>query len=138
MAIEYISEYGIVDTSDYKYTSGKTGVEGNCKIDEENFEYATYVEGYYEIEAKAASVKSAVSKYPLSVLVDASNWSKYASGVFSNCAKDLNHAVLLVGYNTDDTWIIKNSWGTSWGEKGFMTLSAGNTCGIMTSAIQAY
>ena len=74
----------------------------------------------------------------MTVEVDATNWSKYKSGVFSNCAKGLNHAVLLVGYNTDDSWIVKNSWGTTWGEKGFMTLSPGNTCGIISHAGFAY
>lgn len=68
------------------------------------------------MEANAASVKSALANYPLMVAVDATNWSRYLEGVFSKCAKSLNHAVLLVGYNSDDNWIIKNSWGTGWGE----------------------
>ncbi|NDW60117.1 hypothetical protein G0P98_26995 [Yangia sp. PrR004] len=71
-----------------------------------------------------------MTNYPVSVAVDATNWSAYSSGIFSNCKKSLNHAVLAVGYYADGTWVIKNSWGTSWGEKGFIRLKAGDTCGV--------
>ncbi len=61
--------------------------------------------------------------------MDATNWSKYGSGIFDNCAKHLNHNVLLIGM-TESFYKIKNSWGTSWGEQGFIRLALGNTCGI--------
>jgi C1A family cysteine protease len=64
------------------------------------------------------------------VAVDASKWSSYKSGIFNNCNTSLNHGVLLVGYS-GTFWKIKNSWGTSWGESGYMRLAApNNTCGI--------
>ena len=75
----------------------------------------------------------AISGRPISVAVDASNWSSYASGVFNDCDSFLNHGVLLVGAN-DQYWRIKNSWGTSWGETGYMRLLKGNTCGICSAA----
>jgi hypothetical protein len=56
-----------------------------------------------------------------------------ASGVFSNCATSINHAVLLVGI-VGGNWKIKNSWGTGWGESGFIRLAAGNTCGVCAYA----
>lgn len=61
--------------------------------------------------------------------VDAGGWSTYKTGVFNNCKTNINHAVLLVGI-VGGNWKIKNSWGTSWGESGFMRLASGNTCGI--------
>jgi C1A family cysteine protease len=67
----------------------------------------------------------------------------YSSGVVDSCCDGLNHGVLVVGYGTDkqsgsDYWVVKNSWGGSWGEKGFFRLKRGNTkeglCGIATAA----
>ena len=67
--------------------------------------------------------------------VDASNWSEYRSGVFTNCGKSINHAVLLVGI-VGGNWKIKNSWGTGWGESGFIRLGAAgsSTCGVCNYA----
>ncbi len=75
----------------------------------------------------------AISSRPISVAVDASDWSTYSSGVFNECDSSLNHGVLLVGSN-DQYWKIKNSWGTSWGESGYIRLFKGNTCGLCNVA----
>jgi C1A family cysteine protease len=72
---------------------------------------------------------NALSARPISVAVDASNWSLYKSGILSNCGAAVNHGVLLVGA-TDAFWRIKNSWATSWGENGFIRLARGNTCAV--------
>jgi len=74
----------------------------------------------------------AIHKGPVTVLVDASNWFRYSSGVFNNCGTSLNHAATLVG-QIQDNWKVQNSWGTSWGEMGYIRLAKGNTCGICTS-----
>lgn len=66
---------------------------------------------------------------PLSVTVDATKWSSYKSGVFSNCGRSINHAVLLVGL-IGGHWKVKNSWSASWGEGGYIILASGDTCGI--------
>ena len=61
----------------------------------------------------------------LAVDIDAKAWSNYQSGVYSECATkfDINHAVNIVGVNvTGEYWIVRNSWGTKWGEKGFMKI----------------
>ena len=60
-------------------------------------------------------MSSGINSEPISVTVDASNWSSYRGGVLSSCGTKINHAVLLVGVAADGTWKIKNSWGTSWG-----------------------
>jgi len=72
---------------------------------------------------------NALKERPISVAVDASTWSLYGGGIMSNCGTGVNHGVLLVGV-TDTYWRIKNSWGTGWGEKGFIRIGPGNTCAI--------
>jgi C1A family cysteine protease len=90
-----------------------------------------------------------VSRGPLSVVFDASMLQFYHSGVWDPwvCSRtSLDHAVLLVGYGTEKTllsekpyWLVKNSWGENWGEKGYFRILRGkNKCGIaeqVTSAI---
>ncbi len=70
-----------------------------------------------------------MSLKPLSVSVDATNWKFYSTGVFNNCIRNINHCVLLVGIS-NNVWKVKNSWGVTWGEQGYIRLAAGNTCGI--------
>merc|ERR1711988_1523841 len=68
---------------------------------------------------------------PLAVAVYASGWGGYGGGVYDGCSYDsniaLNHAVQLVGYGTDealgDYWIVRNSWGSRWGEDGYIRLT---------------
>lgn len=79
---------------------------------------------------------------PLAVNVDASNWDDYESGVFNGCNMvnpDINHVVQLVGYGVDSTtsenyWLVRNSWGTTWGEDGYIRLLRNNSpvCGVDT------
>ena len=57
---------------------------------------------------------------PVAVAVDASNWSSYSKGVFSNCLKNINHAVVAIGWTSTNAWIIRNSWGSGWGENGYI------------------
>ncbi|KAK2843699.1 hypothetical protein Q7C36_011914 [Tachysurus vachellii] len=81
---------------------------------------------------------------PISVGIDASNKSfkLYASGIYDEpyCSSSkLNHGVLVVGYGTDDGkdyWLVKNSWGLNWGDKGYIKMyrNKDNQCGIATQA----
>lgn len=64
---------------------------------------------------------------PVGVSVSASDWFSYSSGIFDECVKDaiIDHAVVLIGYgheSSDKYWLLKNSWGTEWGENGFIRL----------------
>ena len=57
----------------------------------------------------------------------------YSNGIFDGCPLfvwTLNHAVLLVGYTSEGNWIIKNSWGTNWGESGYMIVDKDRNCGL--------
>lgn len=51
----------------------------------------------------------------------------------SECGNKTNHAVLAFGYGSD-YWLIKNSWGSSWGEAGFIRIKNGNTCNVLESS----
>jgi len=91
---------------------------------------------HYPIEAHLAH--NLVQYGPISVGIDSSNWhfELYKGGILkeNRCGKDIDHAVLLVGY-TPKYWIIKNSWGKHWGDKGYMYLERGkNACGINSYA----
>ena len=74
--------------------------------------------------------------------VNTNGWDTYTGGIFpsANCssaASDADHAVVLVGM-TDDAWIVRNSWGASWGENGYIRLERNgdrNTCGIANQAV---
>ena len=64
---------------------------------------------------------------------------------YRNCPKEpFNHAVTIVGQtekassNSKQNWIIRNSWGISWGVNGYFMIKGGNTCGICTHAIVPY
>jgi len=85
------------------------------------------------------ALKAAVAQQPIAIAVDAQMWMFYSGGVFdSQCGTQLDHGVLAVGYGTDsgkDFWMVKNSWGLSWGESGFIRLKRGSgqgngQCGI--------
>uniref|UniRef100_A0A8C3FT14 Cathepsin S n=1 Tax=Chrysemys picta bellii TaxID=8478 RepID=A0A8C3FT14_CHRPI len=90
--------------------------------------------------ADEAALKDAVANIgPVSVIIDAAQPSffLYKSGVYDDprCTRDTNHAVLVIGYGTldgKDFWLVKNSWGIKFGDKGYIRMSRnkGNQCGI--------
>ena len=93
-----------------------------------------------------SALLKAVANQPISVAIDASgsDFQFYSSGVFTGqCGTELDHGVTAVGYGTasDGTkyWLVKNSWGTSWGEEGYIRMQRGiaaeeGLCGIAMQA----
>lgn len=79
---------------------------------------------------------------PLSICVSASAWQSYEFGVLEeDCPSDytlLNHCTQLTGWTTDArgiAWLSRNSWGSSWGESGYIRLRYGkNLCGVADDA----
>ena len=96
-----------------------------CDMDKNDF--AVKVVDHFEVlGGEQKMVDYVLGGGTLSVLVDATNWKDYKSGVFSQ-KKDqyiFDHAVQIVGVNIPGGyWIIRNSWGTWWGENGYVKLA---------------
>lgn len=138
-AFEWIQQKGICTEADYPYTSG-SGVTGTCK---KTCSPVATNTGHSDVPAKdETALKAAVAKGPVSVAIEAdkSAFQLYKSGVLdsSACGTKLDHGVLIVGYGTDggkDYWKVKNSWGATWGEKGYVRMVQGkDMCGIAQQA----
>ena len=83
------------------------------------------------IRSESAMASYVQSTGPLSVCLDASSWNSYTGGIMSTCTKNVDHCVQAVGVDTSSYWKVRNSWGTSWGESGYIRLKYGsNTCAI--------
>lgn len=150
-ALSFVHKQGGINSWDsYPYVSGSGSAKPQCQFKKDSSIMS--IQGV----AKAPKgdewiLKHIVAKYgPVAVAVDAhtSSFMFYRKGIFSSgsCRNDvssLNHAVLLVGYGTDehagDYWIIKNSWGVWWGDAGYMKIARmrDNMCGIGTYATLA-
>ena len=123
-ALKYVQAKGITTESAYAYVAK----DQTCKTDGGAFK----ISGQKSFSS-CSGLSTQINNSPISVTVDATNWSTYKSGVFNNCKASINHAVLLVGA-IGGNWKIKNSWGTSWGEGGYIRLATGNTCGVCAYA----
>jgi C1A family cysteine protease len=79
-----------------------------------------------------------LTKGTLAVIVAAEPWFSYGSGIFSSCtsADELNHGVNIVGVNTlEKYWIVRNNWGSGWGENGWIRLAMVSECAAATTHI---
>lgn len=71
-----------------------------------------------------------LAKYPVVALADATNWAPYSDGIFDKYTNNLNHGVLIVGFEATGAWIVKNWFGTGWGENGYIRLDQFSDCGV--------
>lgn len=132
---------GVIYTEEsYPYASG-SGYSQPCKAN--GVVPGAVINGYAMVDQNEDVIAAFLSTNgPLSIAVDASAFMSYTGGVLTACdATQLNHGVLLVGY--DDSaevpyWIIKNSWGESWGEEGYIRVRKGtNECMMSDFVITA-
>jgi hypothetical protein len=108
--------------SAYPYTSGG-GDTGTCQFD--GSDIVARVSGYQSVTGGEAGLASALGAGPPSVCVAAEDWYSYTGGVLRSCSGGVDHCVQAVGY-TSDYWIVRNSWGSSWGEAGYIFIARGS------------
>ncbi|KAG9334717.1 hypothetical protein JZ751_007252 [Albula glossodonta] len=135
-AFQYVKDnQGIDSDSAYPYI----GKEGPCKYSVAS--RAANCTGYrFVSEGDEGALKEALASVgPISVAIDATRpkFLFYRSGVYDDptCTQKVNHGVLAVGYGTlggQDYWLVKNSWGVTFGDQGYirMARNKGNQCGI--------
>lgn len=131
-----IKNKGIGTEESYPYASGAGNVPG-CK----QVPSVTTISNYKMVPKGIEPMMAAVNQQPISIGVDADQaaFQNYQSGIIrTGCGQSLDHAVLLVGYGTDngvDYWKVKNSWGSDWGEEGYLRIARGpsDQCGVTGS-----
>ena len=136
---------GIMTDTDYPYK----GTKQTCKSDKSKY-VAMKVTGYKKLGSSSSTWspvdEDQIKEFlyttgPLAVALNANPLQTYSSGVLdktsAQCSSSgINHAVTMVGYGYDSSsrlnyWLVKNSWGKSWGESGYFRIRRGNgTCGI--------
>ncbi|KAK1326576.1 Cysteine proteinase RD21a [Acorus calamus] len=141
-AFEWVINNGGIDSeSDYPYT----GLEGVCNVTKEEIKLVT-IDGYEDVDPSEGALLCAVVKQPISVGIDGSSldFQLYTGGIYdgdcSSNPNDIDHAVLIVGYGSQgstDYWIVKNSWGTSWGMEGYIYIKRNTELPYGVCAINA-
>jgi len=136
-AYAYVMKAGGLELfSQYPYA----GVDQHCKftakdisVSISNWSYVT--QDHNETQMQVTSY----AEGPLSICVDAASWQFYFGGIIREiCGNTLDHCVQITGWGVEDGilgetyyWIIRNSWGASWGEEGFVWVEIGkNLCGV--------
>jgi len=140
-AYEYVIGAGGLETyANYPYTAK----DGSCKF--EKSKVAQTIDGWKYVtrdrDEKAMQAFTYTSGPP-SVCVDASTWDSYRGGVYTraDCGTQLDHCVQIVGWTVVkslNAWIVRNSWGKSWGNEGYLYVAMGqDACGIAQECTSA-
>jgi len=132
-AYSYVqSAGGLESESNYPYIA-EGGTSGSCSFNKG--EVVAAVTGSSSISGETGIYQQLSTAGPVSVCVDASSWSSYQGGVLTQCTNNVDHCVQATGYAqygaSGQYWIVRNSWGTSWGENGFIWIAIGqDLCSI--------
>jgi KDEL-tailed cysteine endopeptidase len=135
-AFKFIIENGQCSLSSYPYTAK----DGSCQ----KCSSVAHISSCSDVKPNdQVSMKAAVAQQPVAVAIEADTryFQSYSGGILtsSSCGTSLDHGVLTVGYgeeNGQKYWLVKNSWGTTWGEKGYVKIARSEStndpgiCGI--------
>ena len=138
---------GLCTEASYPYTSGTTKTAGSCTTS------CSVVDGsdvmsFVDVDASSdEAMMAALAQQPVSIAIEADqkDFQLYSSGVFTGgCGTKLDHGVLAVGYGSldgQDYYLVKNSWGETWGSSGYIMLGRGDEfnkgngqCGMLMQA----
>ena len=148
LAMEYTATYGLEPEAAYPYTPAK----GTCKYNKALALNVSSGTGYQCVQQKSdKQLLAALDMRPVSIAVQANQaaWQFYGGGVVNTlCGAKLDHAVTLTGYGPHksgvNAYYVKNSWGTSWGDKGYIWIGDNpkandgyGVCGILRCATLA-
>jgi cathepsin F len=137
-AYTYIIGNGGIDTEEsYPYE----GVDGTCKFSASNV--GAKISNYTMVSSNETQMAAYLVEHgPLAIAADAAEWQFYFGGVFDwPCGSNLDHGILIVGFGNQTSivgrhtpyWIVKNSWGPTWGEAGYLKIERGDgKCGLNT------
>lgn len=120
----YVMDMELCSEEDYAYT----GERGSCSTD--MCESVVTLSGCVDVASgDQVGLKQAVAQQPVAIAIQADQFvfQHYTGGVITDasCGTELDHAVLIVGYGTEDGldyWLVKNSWGASWGDNGYVKI----------------
>jgi len=136
---KYVRDHGLATWQNYPYTAR----DGSCNQAEVQ-EVAAKISGYSMVaQDNVDALQQAAAQQPVSVAVEADQWvwQFYFGGVVdSDCGTNLDHGVLVVGYDMNASppyWKVKNSWGADWGESGYIRIGVKQgkgVCGIQMDA----
>jgi C1A family cysteine protease len=121
-------------------------VQGNCNYNATDAYTNIQVTGAVQVPTNSVSgLQDALANQPIAVSIEADTFvfQTYTSGVLdsADCGTSLDHAVLAAGYGVENGmnyWLVKNSWGTSWGDNGYIKLAAVDgegICGVQMAPV---
>lgn len=132
---QYAEDNALCSENEYPYTAS----DGTCR----SCKGLVKVKSFVDIpQGNETALQEAIAIQPVSIAIEAdtSSFQFYSSGVYDDpsCGLNLDHGVVAVGYGTEngkDYWLVRNSWGSSWGDQGYIKIARGdNRCGVSQEA----